>query len=614
MLWSAPLAGVGAMAEFFAELKRRQMFRVAAVYAVVAWLLLQVVNNLTPGLNLPTWVATSVIVVLALGFPVALIFAWIHQLAPADGATVGGKASGLDWVLVGGLGIVILLIGYQQLAPSRQASVDAARMAAASRAGAVSLAVLPFTNLSSDPEQEFFSDGMTEEITAAIAKIPDLRVIARTSAFQFRDQNRDIQRIGQLLKATHFIEGSVRKAGDRVRITAQLIRADDGTNVWAESFDRQLTDIFAIQEDIARAIAVSLRMPLNLPSGEQLVSERAISPQSHESYLRARNFLRMRDPNSIAEAIRLLDAAVARDPDFAPAWGLLGTAYHFELLVHPAVLTGSIGEARPIVTEKLAKGTAAAERAIKLNPKSTDGLFALAQMLGDAGDSITSMELTRQVLALDPDQPEALQRQSIQLAHMGYVKEALPIRDHLLAVEPFVPAFKSVTGRLLFADGQTEAAIAILEPLTRAIQLPEVYASQGRFKEAADLLRSLSEALPPGLQDATLSRYLATAERLLRSAPNPAPASDRPDLGILDWVYVHVGDPERMMGAFDKGVQMGFQAGGNNGTEWAPVYAAVRKTARFKKFIRDSGIFAYWQKNGWPERCRPTAGDDFECT
>ena len=118
---------MGGMAEFFAELKRRQMFRVAAVYAVVAWLLLQVVNNLTPGLNLPNWVATSVIVVLALGFPVALIFAWIHQLAPADGATARAKVSGLDWVLVGGLGIVILMIGYQQIAPSRQAGLDAAR-------------------------------------------------------------------------------------------------------------------------------------------------------------------------------------------------------------------------------------------------------------------------------------------------------------------------------------------------------------------------------------------------------------------------------------------------------------------------------------------------------
>jgi tetratricopeptide (TPR) repeat protein len=317
----------------------------------------------------------------------------------------------------------------------------------------------------------------------------------------------------------------------------------------------------------------------------------------------------MRDPDSIAEAIKLLDTTVARDPEFAPAWGLLGTAYHFELLLHPAVLTGSIDEARPIVRERLAKGTAAAERAIKLNSKSTDGLFALAQMRGDAGNHIGSMDLTRQVLALDPDHPDALQRQSIQLAHMGYVKQALPIREHLLAVEPFVPAFREVTARLLFADGQTDAALAILESLRRAMQLPEVYASQGRFKEAADGLRSISTTLVR--QDTRLSQYLATAEELLRAAPNAPAGNDRLELGVLDWVYVHIGDPEQVVGAFDKGVQMGFQAGGNNGAEWAPVYASVRKTERFKKYIRDSGIFAYWQNHGWPERCHRMAGDDY---
>ena len=129
--------------------------------------------------------------------------------------------------------------------------------------------MLPFVNLSSDKEQEFFSDGMTEEITAALAKVPDLRVVARTSAFQFKGQNRDIQSIGQQLHATHLIEGSVRKAGNRVRITAQLIKADDGTHIWAENYDRELTDVFAIQEDIARAITTSLRMPLGLKPGRE---------------------------------------------------------------------------------------------------------------------------------------------------------------------------------------------------------------------------------------------------------------------------------------------------------------------------------------------------------
>src|SRR4029077_1085500 len=158
----------------------------------------------------------------------------------------------------------------------------AARAAAASPIGVISLAVLPFVNLSSDKEQEFFSDGITEEITAALAKVPDLRVVARTSAFQFKAQNRDIQGIGQQLHATHLIEGSVRKAGTRVRITVQLIKADDGTHIWSEDYNRELTDIFAIQEDIARAITTSLRMPLGLKPGENLVNNRAIGSEDYQ--------------------------------------------------------------------------------------------------------------------------------------------------------------------------------------------------------------------------------------------------------------------------------------------------------------------------------------------
>src|SRR4029077_10431820 len=150
----------------------------------------------------------------------------------------------------------------------------AARAAAASPIGVISLAVLPFVNLSSDKEQEFFSDGITEEITAALAKVPDLRVVARTSAFQFKAQNRDIQSIGRQLHASHFIEGSVRKVGNRVRITAQLIAADSGVHMWAENYDRELIDVFAIQEEIATAIAGALRVPLGLKQGERLVSNR----------------------------------------------------------------------------------------------------------------------------------------------------------------------------------------------------------------------------------------------------------------------------------------------------------------------------------------------------
>ncbi len=188
------------------------------------------------------------------------------------------------------------------------------------RPAGVSIAVLPFLNLSSDKDQEFFSDGITEEITSALAKVPGLTVIGRTSAFQFKGENKDLRAIGQALGAKNLIEGSVRKAGDQVRITAQLIKAEDGTHLWTESYDRELKDIFTVQEDIATAIAAAMRVPLGLAQGERLVPNRTGDLDAYQQYLHARALFRARKAD---EAISLLQSVVARDPNYAPAWALL---------------------------------------------------------------------------------------------------------------------------------------------------------------------------------------------------------------------------------------------------------------------------------------------------
>jgi len=260
------------MGNLFAELKRRHIYRVAAAYAVVAWVLIQLVNNIAPALRLPEWTLTLVIVLLAIGFPIVLIFAWVRELAPAEGATEQAKTGPFDWALMGALVVVLAAVSYEQLAPSRSAGVAQQAGVTTNLANTVgiSVAVLPFVNLSSDKEQEFFSDGMTEEITSALAKVPNLRVVGRTSAFQFKGENKDLRAIGQALSATHLIEGSVRKDGNEVRITAQLIKADDGTHLWTESYDRELKGIFAVQEGIAQSIAAALRVPLGLKPGDML--------------------------------------------------------------------------------------------------------------------------------------------------------------------------------------------------------------------------------------------------------------------------------------------------------------------------------------------------------
>ena len=233
---------------------------------------------------------------------------------------------------------------------------------------------MPFVNLSSDKEQEFFSDGMTEEIITALAKIPDLRVVARESAFQFKGEKKDVRAVGQALGATHLIEGSVRKAGNRVRIAAQLVKADDGVNVWANSYDRELTDVFAIQEDIATAIAGALRMPLGLKPGENLVSNRPADQETYDLYLRGRAALRARS----RQELDLLEQVVARDPNFAPGWAMLSEARREMGLYFQR--RGEESKRPPL----LEGAETAARKAIELDPNLASGYAALARGRGAA--------------------------------------------------------------------------------------------------------------------------------------------------------------------------------------------------------------------------------------
>ena len=402
----------------------------------------------------------------------------------------------------------------------------------------------------------------------------------------------------------------MRKAGQRVRITAQLIKADDGTHIWAENYDRDLTDVFAIQEDIARAITTSLRMPLGLKPGERLIKQRDIDPELHEQYLRARNLIRARRPAPTTEAVRLLDEVTARDPGYAPAWAALAQAYNGLLIVGADINSGVSEKARSLVSEYMQKIEVAANQAIKFDPNTAEAYCALSAVPMGRRDQLGSWELRQRGLAIDPDSPECLQGTN-QLAHLGFVKQALAYRDHLVALEPFVPAYRQVQARELFADGQNEAALAILEPTLgpgfggRGL-VAQIYASQGRYTEAADTLA--------GIRDPEYTKWVNTAGALLRKAPATAPPNERPELGILDWVYLYVGAPERFMNMYENGLRTGYLGGAPNALEWAPAYRSVRQTPRFKQYLRDAGMVAYWRAKGWPPHCHPTAGDDFECS
>jgi TolB-like protein len=282
---------VDRLSQLWRRINDHKIVQWSVAYIAVAYGLQHGVILASESLEWPNAVARISILLLVLGLPLVITFAWYH------GERASRRISGPELTIISILLVIGSLFFYVFVRPSeqvaagpvvQQAGVAVARSAAADPHGAISLAVLPFANISDDREQEFFSDGITDEIGTVLAKIPDLRVVARQSAYRFKGGKEDARVIGQQLSATHLLEGSVRKAGNRVRISVELVKADDGLRIWTENYDRDLTDVFAIQENIATAIAGSLHMTLGLKPGENLISTRTANPELHEAYLRAR--------------------------------------------------------------------------------------------------------------------------------------------------------------------------------------------------------------------------------------------------------------------------------------------------------------------------------------
>jgi len=603
----------GGFSRFVADIKRRHIYRVAAVYAVVAWVLIQLIGNLTPMLRLPEWAGSFVLVLLLVAFPIVLIFAWIHGLPSAEAAATPSAASKLDWVLAGGLVLVVAGL-VAQLVGGSPGDADAAPLPVSgvvASGNGIAIAVLPLANLSGDEAQEFFSDGMTDEITSALAKVPNLRVVGRSSAFQFKDQSKDLRAIGEALSATYLIDGSVRRAGNRVRVTAQLVKADDGINLWTDSYDRELTDVFAIEEDIAQAIAGALRAPLGLVEGERLVSNRT-DVDSYQDYLRGRSLVRGR---IIDEAIATLESAVARDPNFAPAWAMLSQAYR-SLLDYSGLARRTdvpLDEARSFVQSALDRGERAARRAIELDPRYDGGHAALATILATRGEWPGAIDLFAQAFAIDPNNPEALYRYGQTLNMVGRVADSLRVYEQLRALEPLVSIYQAQTASQMYIAGRNQTAIAILEGTPddgparffRNLYLARAYAATGRFADSATALLALRgepQASPEAIEAA------AALIRMPRASESPDSLAA---LGDLNFVYAYIGAESRLMEPAERGLKAGNVI--TQSTFWSPAWAPARRMEHFKSFARDAGLVSFWRDRGWPDLCRPLGEADFIC-
>jgi adenylate cyclase len=509
--------------------------------------------------------------------------------------------------------LVDLIYSYLKLAAVSALALGAilsSAFAQAPASGRPIVAVLPLENNSGDAAQDFFAEGMTDEIATALTGVPGIGIVARSSSFQFKQPNRDIKAIGAALNASHLVQGSARLADDRVRLSVSVAQAVDGAQLWSKEFEAPRSGVFDLEEEIARSIAAALKAPANPANPDQvLVRNRTGDFDVYMDFLRAKVAARPRGAGPLAAAAVFLERVVERNADFAPAAALLAYDYALTPLFAPSLRGGIPDEERKIVERTVPRSDALARRATTLDPKSAEGFVALGYANMVQRRMLAAEDAFRQALALNPNQADGLHGLSQLLAALGRIRESLAMREHLQKGEPFITNYTADTAEIYWLDGATEKAVAMLQPFRpgRTLELALVQASAGRYREAAAAIREMPATnYPPGMMEA--------AAKILESAPARTVTPDAlPRIGNLSFAYMHVGAPERVLEFYEDEISAGYFQPISATWFWHPTYAAVRKTERFKKVVRDLGLVEYWGVRGWPPQCRAAGMGNFSC-
>ena len=450
---------------FVAELRRRNVFRVAAAYLVVGWLLTEVLTTILPTLGAPDWAARAVILIFAFGFIPAVVLSWFYEITPdgikrdhgveSDTDTGGKTGKKLDHVAIAAAAILIILVG---LFSARQTSDDT--LPADTPVSAASVAVLPFVNMSNDKDNEYFSDGLTETLLHMLTQIPDLKVAARTSSFAFKGKNISIQEIARALDVAHILEGSVQRAGDTVRITSQLIRASDGFHVWSENYDRDLDDIFAIQDEIAEKVGYALSESLLGAGGPSKPAGLATTnSDAYDLYMQARKERATYSFGGLQAAEDLLKGALLIDPDFVDAKTELAMGYIHQ--VETGLMDGRDAYAEVI---------AITEQVLAVRPGDVvaraASIFAHAALRIAEGDTNAAKGLARELQEIVAEAPAELQSRILLVrAYRGLQQddEAVPVLEDALKRDPYNPSLHYELGTAFMRLERWEDARASLE-------------------------------------------------------------------------------------------------------------------------------------------------------
>lgn len=475
--------------KFFVELQRRNVYKVAVAYGVVSWLLIQVTTQLFPVFEIPNWASRMVVFLLLLGFPVALILAWAYDLTPeglqrADQIDPGKPIvhrgeTALNFVIIGVVLAVIGIIAFQHYRPTKAPAVGGG--------AEKSIAILPFLDLSPMKDQEYFSDGITEQIINSVAHFHGLFVVARTTAFSFKNKNIDIREIGRQLGVSHMLEGSVSHGPGKVRVVAQLIDVANGYHLWSETYDSTEKDLLSLQSDVATKVANALQIKLHLAETTQLAKPMTQDPEAYDLYLRGRYLLNKRTADSIRKGRALFEQAIAKDPQFAMGHAGIADSY---------ILLGKIGELTG--DEAATRAWPEVSTALTLDENLAEGYVSRATILTDFEWNWAGAEPDyRKAIELNPNSANAHHWYARHLAEIDRSDEALAEIEAAEKLDPLSPFIRTSKGKILLAAHRYAEAI---DQCRRALDL------EGDFAQAYSVLAQAyvhNRQFPEGIEAAT---------------------------------------------------------------------------------------------------------------
>ena len=444
---------------FFGELKRRNVYKVAVAYAIVGWLVVQIATQVFPFLEIPNWVVRLVIALVMIGFPIALVIAWAFEATPegikrtevADTmpAVAGQQKHVWIYVVVIGAAISVALFFLGRYT----AGNGTPRQSEAATVSAKSIAVLPFDNLSRDPDNAFFAEGVQDEILTRLAKVADLKVIARTSTQKFKSAPADLRDVAKQLDVTNILEGSVQKVNDQVRVNVQLINALTNAHLWAEIYDRKLSDIFAVQSDIAKTVADTLQAKLTGSEKQMMAAQPTSDTAAYELYHKGRSLWGKRTGDNIPKAIAFFEQAIARDPSYALAYAGLASAY----ILSPFYTGADRREAG-------SKAKEAALKALRLDPNLAEAHAALGKVLFFSEiDLAGATREYKRAIELKPNDADAHHWFSNDsLAALGQFDEAIAEGKRSVELDPLSIVINADLGETFFYARRFDESVAQL--------------------------------------------------------------------------------------------------------------------------------------------------------